>query len=246
MASGLSDEEKRNLEAYSSADALKEFDAVGLTRLEKELILKYFQGNRRILDIGCGIGRTTFPLHQMKHIVTGVDISAKMIEKAKIKFPDLDFRVGNACELEFENSSFDGVLFSYNGIDYIYPEERRMKALREINRVLTDNGILIFSSHNSRQLISKNRLFHLWLLRFLIINAAGGKLFSKYKIDKNSFGEVMTYFINPQEQRQQLNNTGFEMLETAGNFKNKLRYLEPWPYYVARKVRNKPVPGNAQ
>jgi ubiquinone/menaquinone biosynthesis C-methylase UbiE len=236
MGTRLTGVEKLNLESYSSAKALKEFDTIGFTELETTLVKGYFQENKRVLDLGCGIGRTTSPLYNMGYDVVGVDISTKMIERAKLKFPGLDFRVGNACDLEFNDGSFDYVLFSFNGLDYIYPEERRIKALTEVYRVLKYNGIFVFSSHNSWQLISKNIFFHLWLLRFIIVNILNFKIFSQYKIDKNSFGEVITYFINPLAQKEQLRNTGFELLEIVGRFKNKLRYLEPWPYYVAEKV----------
>jgi len=35
----------------------------------------------------------------------------------------------NACKLDFEDESFDGVLFSFNGIDYIYPEKNDSRRL---------------------------------------------------------------------------------------------------------------------
>ena len=48
---------------------------------------------------------------------------------------------------EFEDNSFDFVLFSFNGIDSFGPQDR-LKALKEIRRVLKNNGYFCFSSHN--------------------------------------------------------------------------------------------------
>ena len=55
---------------------------------------------------------------------------------------------GDASNLGLKDNSFDVVIFSFNGIDYIYPYIKRLAALKEIRRVLKTNGLFIFSSHN--------------------------------------------------------------------------------------------------
>jgi 2-polyprenyl-3-methyl-5-hydroxy-6-metoxy-1,4-benzoquinol methylase len=50
-----------------------------IVRLAKE----YFETNGRVLDVGCGIGRTSRALVKEKFVVTGIDSSKKAIKIAK-------------------------------------------------------------------------------------------------------------------------------------------------------------------
>ncbi len=236
MKENLTKEERLNLETFSSPKALAAYNKVGLMPAEKRGIEKYFLNrSAKILDLGCGVGRTTYPLHKEGFNVIGVDISEAMIEKAKTTFPEIDFRVGTALELEFEDETFDYVLFSFNGIDLIFPEERRLKALKEIRRVLKNKGIFIFSTHNSWFSISQNPYDYYWLLKFFTRNIIRKKTFSRYKIDIEDFGEQILYFINPLKQKRQLEDCGFTLLDIIGRFTGKAKYFEAWPYYVAQR-----------
>ena len=63
----------------------------------------------RILDLGCGTGIVARVLRERLGGATkivGVDVSSPMIEKARSIAPEIDFRVGNAMALPFE----DGVV----------------------------------------------------------------------------------------------------------------------------------------
>ncbi len=101
----------------------------------------------KVLDLGCGGGRTTVPLHNMGFDVTGLDIAKNLIDLMHEKYPDVKAVVGDACKLDFADHSFDIVIFSHNSIDCLYPYEKRVDALKEISRVLKPKGFYIFSSH---------------------------------------------------------------------------------------------------
>ena len=110
-----------------------------------------------ILDVGCGTGRTTACLRRQGHQVIGVDISYAMIQSAHQACGDTAVLVNDACYLSFKPHEFDVVVFSFNGMDYIYPYADRLQALQEIKRVLKPGGLFIFSSQQPRRPVPVSR-----------------------------------------------------------------------------------------
>ena len=102
-----------------------------------------------MLDMGVGGGRTTSYFAPITKSYIGADYASQMVKvcrekfKDKYKFIESDVRSMN----EFEDNSFDFVLFSFNGIDS-FGYQDRLQALKEIRRVLKNNGYFCFSSHN--------------------------------------------------------------------------------------------------
>lgn len=104
--------------------------------------------NEPILEIGTGDGRITSHLLNITTQYVGIDYSANMIDSCKRKFPDADLRLCDARSLScFGSNCFYVVMLWGNVIDDVRPAERSV-ILREINRILKGNGILLLSSHN--------------------------------------------------------------------------------------------------
>jgi SAM-dependent methyltransferase len=106
----------------------------------------------RILDLGCGAGRTTFGLYEEGYRkIIGVDFSPEMIRQARAhsagRGQRIPFRVGDACRLPFRARSFEGSLFSFNGLMTIPRRSLRITALREVRRVLVPGGFFVFTTH---------------------------------------------------------------------------------------------------
>lgn len=132
--------------SFNNDKAVKAYAAkTELFQIEKELFNEHLHG--RVLDLGCGCGRTTRHIHNMGYDVVGVDIAPLLIESAQSLHPDIKFKVGDATHLEYLDESFDTVVFSFNGLDYLYPLENRLQALNEIRRVLKPGGCFMYSSH---------------------------------------------------------------------------------------------------
>lgn len=145
------DANRLNLLTYSDAGLLRWYGQQdGLMAPERVILQKLRPeiANRRLLDVGVGGGRTTRPLLEISRDYTGIDYSPQFVTLVKQKYRlDRIFECDVRDMSRFPDAGFDCVLFSYNGLDYI-DHEGRLKALREIHRVLSPGGAFVFSTHN--------------------------------------------------------------------------------------------------
>jgi len=102
-----------------------------------------------VLDVGCGIGVSTFPLLDMtgpKGRIVGIDISphsiSQTLKRAEyLQVPNVSFCVCNAEKLDFPDSIFDCVVSSF----VINQVNDKLQALNEMIRVLKPGGYLGFA-----------------------------------------------------------------------------------------------------
>jgi ubiquinone/menaquinone biosynthesis C-methylase UbiE len=148
-------EEALNLQIYRAPEVASHYAALNyLTPCEQFLFRTYVKPGMAVLDLGVGGGRTTPYLSRVASRYVGVDYSEAMIRACRTKFPHLDFVLADASDLSrFKDASFDAIVFSFNGLDYVVPKEKRLQCLRECRRVLRDEGVLLFSSHNPRAIL---------------------------------------------------------------------------------------------
>jgi ubiquinone/menaquinone biosynthesis C-methylase UbiE len=112
------------------------------TPFKIDLFKKHVSKNNKILDYGCGYGRTLKVLQDNGYInLSGVDFSEKMIERAKKENPLIDCRTVKNNKLMYEDNSFDAVLLLAVLTCVINNEEQEM-IMKEIKRVLKPNGII--------------------------------------------------------------------------------------------------------
>lgn len=227
---------------YGSAESIAKYvsDAyAGFSGLERRAIDQYFTPvDGTVIDIGCGVGRTTSVLDRMGYDVTGIDLTRAFVERARQFFPDIPFVISDARTLPFEDATFENALFAYYGIDEISPEADRFEVLREIRRVLEPGGVFIFSSHN---LWSTYVLRSLTLegvrkyVKFWTENIRQRRIFSRYKWDNyvSSMPRPLHY-IRPDDQKRQLRECGFDVLDVVRPTGLLERFFHH-PYYVARR-----------
>lgn len=228
-----------NVEGYSMAEEVDHYEKIahdGLFTRERTIVERYFRPGGSVLDLGCGVGRTTAPLAERGFDVVGTDVSDEAIRRARRHFPDLEFEVANAADLPFEDESFEYVLFSSFGLDYTYPESQRHRALAEVKRVLEPGGVFAFSSHNTWYRFPAVALDHEFLKTFYLRRPNWSRLFGRYKLHPDEHATFESYFTNPIRQRRQLRQHGFETLAVVGKREGLTRFLESAPHYVARKV----------
>jgi len=92
----------------------------------------------RFLDVATGTGWTARRLAAHGASVVGVDLGGGVIDAAKSLAPEIEFHVGDAEALAFEDESFDGVTSTYGVMFAARPED----AARELTRVCKKGGRL--------------------------------------------------------------------------------------------------------
>ena len=205
-----------NIQTFNTPEAAEHYTRLEISEIEVSIFKRHLSKPGRLIDLGCGTGRTTSWLHRLGHKVIGLDTAPAMIMKARELPQEIDFLVGDAAAMGFKENSFDCALFSFNGIDCIFPKSRRLGCLLEVNRILKDSGTFILSSHNE-----------IWRQKY---HGRSKRYEPPYYIHHLPYGPLLTYYITPKEQNAQLRATGYKPLREYGG------HNEPWIYYVAKKA----------
>lgn len=87
-----------------------------------------------VLDLGCGNGVSTANIKGTN--VIGMDLSSNQMVRAKERFKDTNYVMGDASKIPFKNNTFDLVV-SINLLHHITDSD---KVLKEIYRVLKKGG----------------------------------------------------------------------------------------------------------
>lgn len=117
------------------------------------VLLDLFPG-AQLLEVGVGTG-LSFPLLPRNIEVTAVDLSQKMLDRAKKRAESLALRNINlikmdATNLDFPDCTFDRVLAAY----FVSTVPEPVKVVLEMKRVCKPGGLLVFMNHFQ----SENRL----------------------------------------------------------------------------------------
>lgn len=111
----------------------------------KKMIIK--TGGKKVLDLGCGTGRLFPFLVESGKNLTGLDISSKMIEKARKKYPKIESIIGDSENLPFKDNSFDIVISAFVVVHLKNIE----KTFSEVYRVLKNGGAFIVTNINQKK-----------------------------------------------------------------------------------------------
>lgn len=95
---------------------------------------------QKILDLGCGIGRLSVILARQGIFVTGVDIAANMLERAR-KHKNIEYITNDGRNLPLNDSSHDAA-FSVGLMQHI-PNDAVRYYLMEVLRVLKPGGVFV-------------------------------------------------------------------------------------------------------
>jgi len=152
MGRGLSKEHSNISDMFNSIagkyDLLNHLLSLGIDKGWRRKLVRMLkqEGSKCVLDIACGTGDLTIALYKAGFKVTGVDLAVRMLEIAREKskiimiegHPLPEYLEGTAENLPFSDSTFDAVTISFGIRNF----QDRAESLKEINRVLGNNGKL--------------------------------------------------------------------------------------------------------
>ncbi len=245
---------------YEHEEVVLKYDQHKELQPAEQVILRKFKdeiNHSHLLDIGIGAGRTTLHLIPACRHYTGVDYSQKMVEFCKKKFTadNALFEVCDARDMDlFHDGQFDTVIFSFNGIDSVSKQDRRL-ILDEVRRVGKPNGLFIFSCHNIRKLDNLFSYRFTWnpleavlelrrYLRFRSLNDKKaeyeGKDWIILRDGADDFRSEFVY-VKPELQVKELEELGFSDIELYSNKTGEIvplddieNYKNAWIYFSCR------------
>lgn len=171
----------------------------------------------KIIDVACGTGdMMLYWLDRAKKSsveiasIVGVDPSSGMMEVAKQKLPNHDFIQAGAQSLPLEDNSADIISISYGIRNVVEREE----ALKEFNRVLKKDGLLVileFAKNDDNGLV--NFIRDMYMKK--ILPTVGG-LISKNKEAYEYLPQSIDNFLSQKMLKQELENANFEVIYLKG------------------------------
>lgn len=116
---------------------------------------------RRILDVACGTGNVTELLAALGYRMTGVDLSAPMIEvahqKAERRGLAIEYLVQDASDLLIDALPYDCVISLFDSLNYITRPASLAAAFQRMYSHLRPGGLIAFDMNSAYAL--ENRFF---------------------------------------------------------------------------------------
>lgn len=167
-----------------------------------------------VLDLSCGTGNylkrqiTEYPFSEYKIKWIGMDKSKDMIKMAENKGLDADLIIGDVVDIPLKDNSVNYIKNRFAFHHYLKKE----KAVREMNRILKQNGILSILNLNHEY------MKHSWVYKYFP---------GSIKLDNERFPEITELY-------KLLENNGFEINVNIKVEVKKFKYKD-----IIEETRNK-------
>lgn len=222
-----------NRAVYHAPGVAQHYQSTSLERVEVAALIRHQPGfaGRRVLDLGVGTGRTIDFLRPLASRYVCLDYAPEMVEFVRSTRPDVEVHLADMRDLsQWPTETFDFVFGPNNVLDALSHDDR-LRSLREVRRVLSSTGLLVFTSHNRqfrfaqsgpRLQYSRNPVTQLAnIARYLRQQLNHRRLAPLRRFERdyallNDNGHdyaLLHYYVDRDIQRQQLEHAGFRLVE---------------------------------
>ena len=112
-----------------------------------------FPEGSRVIELGCGNGKTAIALIEMGYRITGVDFSKGAIDMCSEIKGDAEFVCSRVDSLPFPDDSFDGAL-AFHVLEHLDEDELR-DTISELSRVVKDGGHVLIKAFSRNDMRSE-------------------------------------------------------------------------------------------
>ena len=131
-------------------DAMNRLMTMGFDRRwRRATVEQVVRPGDRVLDACCGTGDLALEAQRRGGVVTGLDFSDRMLERARRKAPALQWVQGDLLALPFEDGAFDAATVGF-GVRNVADLEAGLRELRRVLRVGGRLGILEITTPEGR------------------------------------------------------------------------------------------------
>lgn len=148
-----------------------------------------------VLELACGTGRLTLPLARQGYRITGLDVSAPMLEQARVKAAqqDLTIRWIHADCRDYDlGETFATIIFPYNSFLHLHDRDSIEATFARIRRHLAKSGRFMMDTFNPN-------------LRLLLRDPGQRETFASYQ-DPDGRGTVTMSETGDYDRASQVNH----------------------------------------
>lgn len=239
--------------AYVYDELMKDIPYDSWVQIINDMRSKYQVNGHRLLDLACGTGELSVRLASAGFDVTGVDLSADMLAVAQAKADNdnrkIDFLQQDMAQLELINT-YDIIGIFCDSLNYLQTEEEVVQTFNKVHQYLEKDGLFIFDVHS---IFKMNEIFLDQTFTYdedgvcYIWNCFQGEF-------SNSVDHELTFFVEDdigkydrfdeyhtqrtysiETYSKWLEETGFEILETLGDFTGNVTPKSERIFFITRK-----------
>jgi ubiquinone/menaquinone biosynthesis C-methylase UbiE len=145
---------------------------------EEKFLRNEITPNSKVLEVGCGEGRSLRYIQDITEKIVGIDNDPKAIKDTKKNIKKGEFLVADGRALPFEDNSFDFILCMTTPANF---GDEKQKFYSEMKRIINNDGQILLSVFNEDAMEERLKLYK--KVNALVKKIVGGRVIFEEHVD---------------------------------------------------------------